>query len=186
MSNGNFLVTGLPRSRTAWMSAFLSTENSICQHEPTAFMNSVDDIVKFYKAWPHKFVGASDSGMGMWIDWVLGIIKPKTLIIERSLTDVEQSLEDMKLPVPATNYCDLLLGKLLTVKNHPLVLWVPFDALNEQRVMQKIWWHLLPGEPFDEQRYRRMCNLNITVNLSSIPMRSAGIMKDILPMIKIK
>ena len=57
MSAKPFLVTGLPRSRTAWLSVFMSGAGSICYHEPIGGIREVSDIEAIYKSDYYKFVG---------------------------------------------------------------------------------------------------------------------------------
>ena len=52
-----FFITGLPRSRTAWMAAFMTSGNAVCLHEPR----------NWAAMWNHdgaQHVGISDSGLG--------------------------------------------------------------------------------------------------------------------------
>lgn len=43
-----FLVYALPRSRTAWLSKFLSYRGVACGHEFFAFMRSIEEVVSFF------------------------------------------------------------------------------------------------------------------------------------------
>jgi hypothetical protein len=145
-------------------------------------MHELADITRFYQQWD----GASDSGLGLWLDWILDTIKPRTVIIDRAIADVERSLMALNLGIPANNFCELLYDRLLKLKKHPLVLWVPFDALNELRVMQKVWWHLRPGEAFDEGRFLSMRDLNITVDPHALTMDGTLIQREVLPLLRLK
>lgn len=42
---------------------------------------------------------------------------------------------------------------------------VPYHSLSDMRVMQKVFWHLTPGEPFDEGRFLAMKDVNIQVDV---------------------
>jgi hypothetical protein len=154
-----FFITGLPRSRTAWMSVFMSTGNSICYHESSSRLNSIEELKGIYQSSIYKFVGISDSGLGFFMDWILEHIEPRTVIIDRPISEVNQSLE--KLGLPRSNFTELLHDELERFHTHPLVMWVPFEALNVKRVVQKAFWHLMPGEAFDEQRYETLAKMII-------------------------
>lgn len=146
-----FFIAGLPRSRTAWLSVLCTTDRTVCYHEPTALMQSLDSLDQIYDSRYYSHVGVSDSGLGFFAEEILKRWAPRTLIVERNVREVEQSLAQLGLPV--TNYCDLLLEHLRHVKAHPLVMWVPFEALSEERTVERIFWHLLPGVAFDEARF---------------------------------
>ena len=172
-----YLITGLPRSRTAWMAEFMPN----CAHEPVGYMQKIEDLQQVYS----DFDGVSDSGMGFWLGWILEHIKPRTVIIERPIEEVEASLMAMGTKLPATNFCDLLLEELAKFHDHPLVMRVPFNALGNVRVMQKVWWHLLgASHPFDEQRFERMNALKIET--SPIIYVERTIMQEIMPRIRLK
>lgn len=155
-----FLITGLPRSRTAWMAAFTSCGPAFCYHEPSAMMGEIEDLEDVYaRPGGYQHVGASDHGLGFWITEILARFKPRTLVIMRDQQDVEQSMHE--LGMPATNFCELLTERLLAVRQHPLVQYVPFEALDDMATMRKAWFHLLPGVPFDEGRYREFSKFHI-------------------------
>lgn len=145
-----FLVTGLPRTRTAWMSVFLTTGESICYHEPSMGMSDITEISAVYDSSFYKYVGVSDHLIGKHLAWLLENIKPATVIIDRSLD-----------PDEIANGGKLVQDNLNSFKEHPLVLWVTYESLTQKRVMQKVFWHLLPGVPFDEARYAELERFNI-------------------------
>lgn len=180
-----FLVTGLPRSRTLWMSSWLTTDTSICLHEPTPRLQRIEDLRNEYEALEGAFKGFSDSGLGFWLDWILQEIKPRTLIIDRVIADVEQSLVNMNLGLPKTNFCSLLLEELTKYKEHPLVLWVPYEELNSR--LEEIWNHLLPGKPFDKEYSVAFCKEHLVVDNAMLleQAKIPCITKEILPLIKI-
>jgi hypothetical protein len=172
-----YFITGLPRSRTTWMSRYMPN----CVHEPIAEMRNIENLIDVYA----RYDGVSDSGLGLWIDWILANIKPKTLIIERDIGEVEKSLEAMGMGLPRTNFCDLLLAKLNEFKDHPLVMTVPFAALGNERVMQRVWWHLLgPNVAFDEEYFHKMNAINIKA--SPVVSIKDTIIREIMPFIRLK
>ena len=160
---GKFFVTGLPRSRTAWMSAFLSTGETLCYHEPSYQIAKIEELPRLYDSTFYRHIGVSESGLGFHIEWILENIKCRTLIIERDIGDVEESMREMGIPMDRFYYCDLLLQTLLDVKNHPLVKWVHFNSLVHKRVMQDIYWWLMPGMAFDEQRWEQFSEFKIEI-----------------------
>ena len=186
-----FLITGLPRSRTAWLSVLCSTSDSICYHEPIGGIRDVSDIEALYRSDFYKYVGISDSGLGFFLPWILENIKPRTLIVERDPLQVAASLAQLGLP--RTNFLDLLGERLAPFKSHPLVMWVPFEALNTKRVIQKIYWHLMPGHAFGEERYEQLAKMKIETDFMQSVAEARkkksnldSLLRDIIPLIKPK
>ena len=71
-----------------------------------------------------------------------------------------------KMGITAENfpYCAMLLEALLEMKGHPMVKWVHFNSLVHKRVMQDIYWWLLPGMAFDEVRWEQFANFRIEID----------------------
>ena len=154
-----FLITGLPRSRTAWMAEFMNHGSSVCFHEPPNWR-------ELWSEYNDKCVGISDSGLGFQLDEIIEEYHPKILIIDRPIEEVEKSLDELNTGLPKTNFCEILKETLAKFQNgESEVLRVPFHSMNDIRVMQKIFWHLIPGEPFDEGRFLKMKNINIQTDV---------------------
>lgn len=179
-----FLITGLPRSRTLWLAEFMSYGQCICVHEPSEYMRRIEDLKTVYK----DNQGVSDAGLGFWLEWILKEISPWTVIVHRDIKQVERSLHDLYPELPQTNFCELLMEKLNQCRSHPLVMNVSFDALNDMRIMQKVFWHLRPGVPFDEERYRTMNRQIIEVDpvAKFESAQHATMYQEIMPFIKIR
>jgi hypothetical protein len=186
-----FLITGLPRSRTAWLSVLCSTSESICYHEPSVGVSDIADIEGIFQSEFFKYVGISDSTLGFFLPWILEHIKPRTLIVARDPREVAES--GARLGLTDTNFLDLLSARLTEFREHPLVMWVPFEALKTKRVIQKIYWHLMPGHAFGEDRYEELAKMRIETDFDAALMAARRnqknfnvLMRDILPLIEPK
>jgi len=169
----------------------MTTAGSICYHEPIGGIRDISDIEAIYKSDYYKFVGISDSGLGFFLDWILKNIQPRTLIVERDLVEVDESMDI--LGFPRTNATELLSAELQKFKEHSSVMWVPYEALNVKRVMQKIYWHLMPGQPFDEERYELLAKMRIEIDkeqaLASMKKNKKNLdflLRDIIPLVRPK
>ncbi len=162
----NFLITGLPRSRTAWMAAFMSTCRVLCRHEPLKALSSIKDMPSVMLSDNHTHVGASDSGAGLFLPWIMANMPMPVLVIERDLRDVQLSMSTIGFPIG--DALEQLLCELRAYRNHPDVMWVAFDSLNEKRTMLKIWEHLVPGLQFDNDRFELFRELNIEADVDSV------------------
>jgi hypothetical protein len=94
---GSYLITGLPRIRSAWLSALLSTEMLPCYHEaPTENMAPIDTTAPF---------GLLDPGAAcLYPQWALSHFSDRLIIlIERPINDSKKALEKFA-GMPATNW----------------------------------------------------------------------------------
>jgi hypothetical protein len=171
-----YLITGLPRSRTLWMSHFLPD----CVHEVAHRLNSTDDLNRIP-------FGISDSGLGFFLKEILEDLKVPTVIIDRDLDEVEESLHDMLPCMPATNYCELLGDFLAAWRHHPLVLCVRFHDLDAR--MAEICEHL--GLPYDWKRHEQIGHIELNVETlrqyAQHPrLPGALVMDKVVPLLKLK
>ena len=120
-----FFITGLPRSRTAWMAAFLTGDGVLCHHELMKFCKTK---AEFYRSFDHPSlrIGNSDSGL-MMTDFQNVFPDSPTVIIERPLDDVLQSLHDIEILVPR-EYLEDMQSKLSSLK----AMRVEFENLDRQ------------------------------------------------------
>lgn len=184
-----FLVTSLPHSRTAWMSVLLSNGGTLCHYETISGLTRIEDLHKIYDVETHRYVGVSDCALGWFLPWIMENIGPKTLIIERPVAEVNDGME--KLGFARTNYCDLEIERLREFKEHPLVRWVMYKELDNEFTMQRIFSHLIPGEPFDVERYKLLQKMKIETDIDAtmetVRLRKKNmdfVLRDVIPLIK--
>jgi len=154
-----FLITGLPRSRTAWMAAAAQNDKSVCLHEPLRHAEKWTDV--FDIAWALKgfqYLGVSDHGLGFHLPEIMDRIAPRTLIIERPVDEVNASLA--LLGLPASNFCDLLMEVLDTCR-HPNILRVKYAHLKSPEVVGRCLKHLMPDAKVSWERLFCLQRLNI-------------------------
>lgn len=159
----SFLITGLPRCRTAWMAAVTTGERSICHHEPLNQMKHWRDVYDLWGRQEREYVGISDSCLGFHLGEILDVEGPRTLIINRPIPDVEASLIAAGLPI-TTNYCELLSDFIRPFRSHPLVMNVTFEALSSIQVVLTCLEHLMPDLEPDEERVAELMDVNIQVD----------------------
>jgi hypothetical protein len=185
-----FLITGLPRSRTAWLSVFMTTGSSICYHDAIAAIAEIEECAKLFKSEFYKFVGVADCGFVFFLDWILENIKPRTLIVERDPAEVTESL--VQLGLPRSNIAQIMHAELIKFRTHPLVMWAPFESLERKRVIQKAFWHLMPGEAFDDARYEHLAKMRIETDVKRTfeqyrqhQHRLDYLMRGVMPKVKV-
>jgi len=162
-----FLITGLPRSRTAWMAVAASNELSVCIHEPLRYVERWQHV--FETVWGmsgFRYVGASDHGLGFHLPEIFRRLTPRTLIIERPIAEVEASLA--RIGIPGSNFCDLLM-EALNGFDHPLIMRVPYADLADTEVVGRCLAHLMPFNPVSAARIEALQKMNIQApNLNAV------------------
>lgn len=157
----NFFITGLPRSRTAWLAAFLSAAPDVlCLHE--AFMDySYRDFAGITRK--YKLLGNSDCGIAIFVDEFMQVFPDSPLvIIERN---PEESLEALYKAFPETRnaLCEGLINDaaygidLLKLSMDPLV--VAYEDIDNR--IAEIWHKCLGDRAFDADRFNSFSDLNI-------------------------
>lgn len=166
-----YLITGLPRSRTAWMSVVATDEDSLCFHEPTAWLGQWDDIFPaiWHQRRDRRYVGIADHGLGFHLPEIMRRAAPRTLIIERPADEVNASLA--RLGLPASNFCDLLLEAL--DYHHPRIRRVDYSALRDADVVQSCLRWLMPNAAIELSRIARLQARNIQAAPDAIPKAMA-------------
>lgn len=92
------IILGMPRSRTAWLSAFLSTPDRPFLHEPSVHWHGLHDLRTFLS---NADAAACDSGLTLFWRDILAFRPDVTLIvIHRSEQAVFASLIDAGIPLP--------------------------------------------------------------------------------------
>lgn len=166
-----FLITGLPRSRTAWLAVAATNDQSICFHEPTAWLDRWADV--FAGVWGahwSRYVGVSDSIMGFHLPEIIERCHPRILIIERDPVEVEASLR--KLDILPTNYCSLLTEALR--HEHSSILRVRFQSLSDSRIVVRALRHLMPDAWISVERIEQLQRMNIQTDMGLV----GGIAKE--------
>lgn len=153
----NFIILGLPRSRTAWLAHFLSYGEWLCLHEEARHWRSMEDI-KVLAAMP--CLGLCETSIAQF--WRL--IPPgwKVVIVRRPPVEVEASLAklgcNMSLVRPWLVRQDQKLSQLAV--RRPNVVQVQYDEILLESTCKAIFEYCL-AKPFDRQWYSRLAHVNI-------------------------
>lgn len=142
----DFAVIGLPRSSTTWLANWLTTDNSLCLHDPFA--------TALPEQWDAggKRLGISCTGAYLMPDWLNAQDCPIAVIV-RDPADCDASLA--RLGLPATD--DRMRGLFAKARGRR---WSFDDIWNESKA-RELWAFLLPGIPFDAQRYRLLSAMQV-------------------------
>lgn len=89
----DFMVLGLPRTATTWISNWLTTDTSLCLHDPLyKYHYSALDSIE-----TNKRLGISCTGLYNFPSYV-NAHKAKKIIIHRNLNEINESLVAIGLP----------------------------------------------------------------------------------------
>lgn len=142
----DFMVIGLPRSGTSWAANWLTTDHSICLHDPLALYDRSDlDRLSFGS----KKVGVSCTGLWMFPRFLEDHPCEK-VILHRDLNDINEELAVMGLP-KCTHQHEMLLDHINGYHFH-------YSALFDN---PKPMWEILMGYDMDEDRHRLLKDLAI-------------------------
>lgn len=156
-----FMVLGAPRSGTAWAANWLTTDKTLCLHDPL-FQRHYTDLDSIHTS---KRLGIACTGSALFPDWVLQHPAPK-VILHRDFDQIERSLATVGLPglppIWRTGVLDRIDG-----------LHVQWEELFERPA--SIWSHLLPDIPFDAERHAMLRELEVQIRYEGVDVNPTAV-----------
>lgn len=165
----NFLICALPRSRTAWLSQFLSYRDWHCGHDQLRYMRTLDDIKNWFSL---EKTGTCETGASPF--WrLIAQYAPdlRVVTIRRPVEEVVESLikagvnsdpASLRKAMHGLNRkLDQLEGRLPNVKS------VPYSALSDEIACAEIFEFCLPYG-HDSERWKSLAASNIQVNFPAL------------------
>lgn len=178
-----FFITGLPRSRTAWLANLFTYGPSFCWHDLTAQLDHIEELKSWIRNVSQDIVGVSDSGLGLFACEVLQQFPDAKWILVRrprgeALVSFLQFYADRGLDDHET---DLLLRRIDTAldaltaslgRDH--VRTVDYGALEWMETARDLWQFICPMHPFNGARWEQLNALRI----NTIPekVRASGLL----------
>lgn len=161
-----FMVLAAPRSGTAWAANLLTTDTSLCLHDPL-WETHYADLDRYQTT---KRFGISCTGSWMFPEWVNNH-PAKKVILHRPLVDINESLREIGLPEMSEDH-HARLSKI----NGLHLSWTDLFKSPKQ-----IYEYLLERE-FDAERFRLLRTLNVQSDLEKIevnPHASRRLLKEL-------
>ena len=153
----DFAVLALPRSGTTWAANWLTTDTSICWHDPAAYATPFEIEAKHSSA---KFRGISCTE-----SWLFHWAPPeRTIVLERPVDEINESLLGLGLPILPQHMIDVfewVPGRR-----------VPYRAIFDERA-KEIWEFLIPSIPFNAERHEQLVQMSIQPDFSIPPDTSS-------------
>lgn len=165
-----FLVMGLPRSRTAWLSKYLTYGPWICGHDQIRYFRGLDDI----QSWcMQPFIGSSETMAAP--HWrLLNRYMPdgRIVVVRRPVPEVVESI--LKKGIVGIERVKLMQNMLrLDAKldqaesRLPNCISVNYDELGDREVARIVFEHAL-GLPFNLKWFEYWNAINVQVNFDAI------------------
>jgi hypothetical protein len=140
----NFMVLGGPRSATTWAANWLTTDTTMCLHDPLLeYRIEVLQRLTF----PGKRLGISCTSAVLYPDWVRGQKCPK-LVLYRYVGDINRSLRELGLVELIESRHLARIDAIARMEN---TMAMPYECLFNPASAAKMADHL--GVPFDVARH---------------------------------
>ncbi len=140
-----FVIYAMPRSRTTWLSEFLSYSDWRCYHEIAVTMRSIEDVRAFLA---RPCTGTSDTAAAP--GWrLIRHLAPdvRSVVIRRPIDDVFDSLMQLGIAYdkPALRRILVYLDRLLVeISRQDNCLSVDYEYLDDEGACREIFEHCLP------------------------------------------
>lgn len=148
------MVLSAPRSASTWAANWLTTDRSLCLHDP--ILEHLPDEMDQIPC--DRMLGVACTGLGLLTDLV-NAHSARKVIVHRDLRDVNKSLEAIGLS---------RLGPLWLSALHKIDgMHVDFADLFEANKACYIYEHLL-GRRFDAARHWELCKIHVEPNFAKV------------------
>lgn len=159
-SEPNFYIAALPRSRTAWLSAWLCNGTSFCFHE---ILHRNEGV---FPVRPELYVGTAETRLELIPEGC-----PRVIVHRPVMECYDSLMTNFEVPegVSFTAYSKLALRVLKDYNNKlddMTGLHIAFDDIDDS--LWKIHRYLMPNEPIDQDRIDEMQRLNIQITTASV------------------
>lgn len=171
-----FIVYALPRSRTVWLSHFLTYGNWKCFHDIVVDLHSIDNIALCLQ---QPYVGTVETAMvDGWQAIKQAMPSAKIVVVSRPVTEVNNSLR--KFGINVLHQLIHRKSKLDEICSKETVLLVQYEDLDKEEVCKQIFEYCLE-QPFDRDWWLAIKDANIQLDIEKrllkIEKNRAGIDK---------
>ena len=164
-----FIIFSLPRSRSAWLSRFLTYGEWTCGHDEIRHARSMDDVRTWFT---QPNIGTAETAGAPWWRLVEKIAPGvKVLVVRRPVEEVVDSYRRMEMGVDldALRVGLSRLDKKLSQIEYrmPEVLSVAFDSLREEETCARVFEHCLPY-CHDHEWWKLLSPLNVQIDMRQL------------------
>jgi hypothetical protein len=159
-----FVIMALPRSRTTWLSQFLSYPPHRCGHDIAIECESIADFEWFFKQ--GGLSGTAETGaMYGWKVVQRRMPAAKIIVITRPVAEVYESFRKLGLFVPPGEFEPKAI-MLQELSRQPGVVTLPYSSLQSEEVLRTLFEYCL-GIRCPDAWYRRFEGTNIQVDIAA-------------------
>jgi hypothetical protein len=156
-----FIIYGMPRSRTFWLSRFLAYAEWDCGHDELRHARSLDDVATWFN---RPNTGTVETAAAPF--WRIVPEHVRTVIVRRPAGDVLDSFKRLGFNVDAS-----LISRLDTKLDQiearvPGVLSVQFRDLADEAVCARVFEHCLPYQ-HDHAWWEAFAGMNLQTNFAN-------------------
>lgn len=164
----DFMIIGLPRSGTTWLSNWLTTDKLLCIHDPLYKMHytALDDYAAMYR-YKYDKIGVSCTGLWRWSEWVNNH-SAKKIVVHRDIRDINNSLAKLNLPI--------LDDSLVKSLDHIDGLHINYDDMFNLDHAKMIFDYITQSE-FDMLRYELLREFNVQPEFEKVSVNKEAIQK---------
>jgi hypothetical protein len=164
-----FIIFALPRSRTAWLSEFLTYGKWFCRHEHAIRLRSIDD---FKAALAQRYVGYAETAAGpAW--YLISHFRPdvRAVVVRRPVEETIAAMIEAGR-VAGISYDEHALTRVMTygerclerISKLPGTLTINHADLDQEKICRRVFEYCLPYR-FDRDWWLSLRERNIQVNL---------------------
>jgi hypothetical protein len=173
-----FFITGLPRSRTAWLASFFTGNNSFCYHEMLRISSGFEDGIKKMLNRKEMYVGNSDSSLPIWMDKIDHILRDSPIvIIERDVNEISDSLTNL-FGQDFERALDKTLEGIEIIKNKYNYISIDYNELNNQSCLETLCNFCTPKLNFDKDKFETLKTINISLNKNLKDLYTKSVRKN--------
>lgn len=166
--NAPFIIYGLGRCRTAWLSKFLTYKDWTCHHDQAIYLRSMEDARTFLsKPKTGTIETAAQQGRSLIRHYFPNI---KEVVILRPIDEVLDSFLSTGINFNRTALQRILeygQRELFKIANDPNVLVIDYCNLDYQKTCSDIFEHCLPYK-FDKKWWESWRNKNIQIDIKAM------------------
>lgn len=161
-----FVIFGLPRSRTFWVSRFLTYRDWVCGHDEARHVRAIEDV----RSWmAQRNVGTVETAASPF--WRLLAAGIRVAVIRRSVDEVVASTDATGVAIDRDAYVARLRLRSMKLdqieKRVPGALSVRFSDLAREDACAALFEHCLPYR-HDSEWWRDMDAANLQINLPAM------------------
>lgn len=146
-----FFVCSLPRSGSTWAANWLTTETSLCLHDPEASGMTLAELDAKASSITSKRLGVATTSAWAQVEWLNAHPAPK-LVFHRPRSEVNSSLEKAGLPPIDQRVVDLNNK----IEGHGRYWFRLFEPGAAKAICDEL------GLPFDAERHRVLSTFRVT------------------------